>query len=215
MWIQRITIDDFTFDLQGTNGEDGVVIPLGSDLDNPKFIAAVKQALRLYPLYDMSIRLEERSKYTPEKQIPYLPDEEIDWVIQAAEILFNQTEVPVDDSVKSFVATVKEVADRRAIRERIKQAKSEKRAQNSLGFVYLLQSQSGHYKIGRTTNPQNRLKTFSVKLPFEVEYICLIQVQDMYQMESELHTRFAEKRINGEWFNLSPEDVNYIKGLAS
>lgn len=82
------------------------------------------------------------------------------------------------------------------------------------GYVYLIQSTSGAYKIGRTVNPDNRLATFSVKLPFEVEYVCVIQCDDMYYLERQLHAHFADKRVNGEWFNLSPDDVDYIKGMV-
>lgn len=83
------------------------------------------------------------------------------------------------------------------------------------GYVYLIQSPTGAYKIGRTINPDNRLKTFSVKLPFEVDYLAIIHTVDMYQLETDLHKRFAEKRVNGEWFTLSPSDVQYIKGLST
>lgn len=83
------------------------------------------------------------------------------------------------------------------------------------GYVYLIQSPTHAYKIGRTVNPDNRLRTFSVKLPFEVEYVCVIATQDMYGLEADLHERFAGKRLNGEWFALSPEDIDYIKGLAT
>lgn len=82
------------------------------------------------------------------------------------------------------------------------------------GFVYLLQSVTGAYKIGFTANPKSRLRTFNVKLPFEVSYIALIETRDCAQLETDLHSMFANKRINGEWFNLSPDDVDYIKGLA-
>lgn len=81
------------------------------------------------------------------------------------------------------------------------------------GFVYLLRSASGYYKIGRSKNPYDRLTTFEVKLPFEVEYEHLIETTDMYQLEKELHRHFADKRVNGEWFELTPEDVAYIKSL--
>lgn len=83
------------------------------------------------------------------------------------------------------------------------------------GYVYLLQSPTGAYKIGRTVDPQDRLKTFSVKLPFEVEYLCLIRAEDMYALEAELQGRFIDKHINGEWFALLPEDIEYIRGLAN
>lgn len=82
------------------------------------------------------------------------------------------------------------------------------------GWVYLVQSPTGYYKIGRTSDPDNRVKTFKVKLPFEVEYICLIQTGDMYILESQLHIRFADKRVNGEWFNLESADVEYIRSLT-
>lgn len=85
---------------------------------------------------------------------------------------------------------------------------------NREGYVYLIESSTGNYKIGRTVNPDNRMATFSVKLPFEIEYTCLIKCDDMYQMERDLHNRFQHRHVNGEWFKLSPEDVNYIKGLA-
>lgn len=82
------------------------------------------------------------------------------------------------------------------------------------GYIYLLQSSTGAYKIGRTKNPDNRLATFGVLLPFEVEYACLIATEDMHSLERSLHGMFASQRINGEWFALSPADVDYIKGLA-
>lgn len=82
------------------------------------------------------------------------------------------------------------------------------------GYVYLIQSPTGAYKIGKSNNPDDRVHTFEVKLPFEIEYICKIRTDDMHRLESDLHWKFSEKRINGEWFNLSPDDVEYIKGLA-
>jgi hypothetical protein len=83
------------------------------------------------------------------------------------------------------------------------------------GYVYLLKEINGnHYKIGCTRDPNDRRKTFNVKLPFEAAYICLIPSQDMHALESALHYRFASKRVNGEWFSLSPADVQYIQSLA-
>lgn len=83
------------------------------------------------------------------------------------------------------------------------------------GYVYLIQSPTGAYKIGRTADPGDRLRTFNVKLPFEVEYVCVIATDDMYALERQLHGKFAAKRVNGEWFILSPDDVEYIKRLAA
>jgi hypothetical protein len=82
------------------------------------------------------------------------------------------------------------------------------------GYLYLLRSTTGYFKIGRTTDPTNRIKTFEVKLPFEVAYEHVFPTDDMFGMEKALHSRFAEKRVNGEWFALAPDDVEYIKSLG-
>lgn len=87
----------------------------------------------------------------------------------------------------------------------------DKVAPSRRGRVYLLRAENGLHKIGRTANPSDRLKTFSVKLPFQVQFEHLIETNDMYALESKLHKLFAEKNIAGEWFELSPEDVLYIK----
>jgi hypothetical protein len=82
------------------------------------------------------------------------------------------------------------------------------------GYVYLLQSVTGAYKIGKSANPEHRRKTFKLQLPFEVEYVCVIKTDDMHTLERELHERYSHCRVNGEWFNLHPRDVDYIKSLA-
>jgi hypothetical protein len=79
------------------------------------------------------------------------------------------------------------------------------------GYVYVLKSVSGHYKIGRTKDPKDRLKTFSVKLPFEVEYELLIPSSNHKALEAELHQRFKEKHINGEWFSLAQDDIEALR----
>lgn len=90
-------------------------------------------------------------------------------------------------------------------------ARSRKR--NRSGYVYILKQIGGtYYKIGRTNNPDNRLATFSVKLPFEVQYEHLIKTDDMYALEAELHARYAHCRVGGEFFALSPDDLAAIKG---
>lgn len=81
------------------------------------------------------------------------------------------------------------------------------------GFVYLLKSSTGSWKIGKTKYPDDRIYTFGVKLPFEVEYDHLIESDDMSSLEKSLHRQFKKKRINGEWFALDDNDVQYIKSL--
>jgi hypothetical protein len=86
---------------------------------------------------------------------------------------------------------------------------------NCDGYVYLLRNEidANVYKIGRTKNPENRLITFGLQLPFRVEYVCLIQSEDAVELEKDLHERFSAARLDGEWFMLPEGDVEYIKSL--
>lgn len=88
-----------------------------------------------------------------------------------------------------------------------------KKARNPQGYVYLIQSSTGHYKIGHTANPLKRLRTFEAKLPFEIEYVHLIATTNRFALEKELHTKFADRRVRGEWFALTSADIAYIKLL--
>lgn len=81
----------------------------------------------------------------------------------------------------------------------------------ALGYVYVLKSDSGHYKIGKTTNPDARMEKFGVKLPIEVEYLILIRSHGYHQLEARFHQQFKHKRINGEWFSLSTTDLMLLE----
>lgn len=89
------------------------------------------------------------------------------------------------------------------------------KARNRSGYVYLLQSVTGLYKIGRSAAPDNRLRTFNVKLPFEVEFTCLIEAGDMFKLEKQFHDQYASRRAGGEWFALTESDVAEIVALAN
>jgi hypothetical protein len=113
----------------------------------------------------------------------------------------------------------KEREDREQKRaEQVAKERAEKEARRSQkttdGYVYLVKEVNGtHHKIGRTAQPDNRLKTFNVKLPYQVKYHHLIRTSDMYRLERELHTHFADKRVDGEWFTLTDDDIQYICSL--
>jgi hypothetical protein len=81
------------------------------------------------------------------------------------------------------------------------------------GFVYVLQS-GPYYKIGLSRQVDSRIKQLACLPPFDLELICTIAAADMYQLERELQARFETKWRHGEWFELDPADVDYIKGLG-
>ncbi len=61
------------------------------------------------------------------------------------------------------------------------------------------------YKIGKSTNPCFREKTLQSEVP-TIKLIHIIEED----IEKHLHEKFSAKRIRGEWFNLSINDLNYI-----
>ena len=83
----------------------------------------------------------------------------------------------------------------------------------NFGYVYLVKSSTGFYKIGRSRDPKSRIGTMHVALPFEIEIEHLIECEDYTEAEILLHNEFAKKRIRGEWFALDESDVNEIKHI--
>lgn len=86
----------------------------------------------------------------------------------------------------------------------------EQRTSNSVieenGSVYLYKS-GRHYKIGRTNDLKRRDREIRLQLPVQAELIHRIITDDPVGIEKYWHNRFAEKRLNGEWFNLSTSDL--------
>jgi hypothetical protein len=70
----------------------------------------------------------------------------------------------------------------------------------------------GWYKIGISKNIDQRFRQIAKGLPFPLERIrCWICNRDSPEIaESSLHSRFKEKRLRGEWFAFSPEDLQEL-----
>jgi hypothetical protein len=78
------------------------------------------------------------------------------------------------------------------------------------GFVYIIKSGLG-YKIGMTKSIHNRTRVFNVKLPIHWDFEKVYCLKDYKLLEKFLHSKFEHKKINGEWFNLSEEDLKLIE----
>lgn len=81
------------------------------------------------------------------------------------------------------------------------------------GYVYVLKSAYG-FKIGRTRSIPDRMRTFGVKLPFVYSIYLCAWFDDHIAAESAYHRQFANKRINGEWFDVSEHDIAQIRARA-
>lgn len=79
-----------------------------------------------------------------------------------------------------------------------------------LGYVYLIKS-GKHFKIGRSNAAGRREYELAIQLPDKAETIHKIQTDDPPGIEAYWHKRFAEKRKNGEWFELDSSDVKVFR----
>ena len=78
------------------------------------------------------------------------------------------------------------------------------------GFVYLMKS-GRHYKIGRTNSLGRREWELGIKISIPPKTIHSIETDDPVGVEAYWHKRFSDKRGEGEWFDLSPDDIKAFK----
>ncbi len=82
------------------------------------------------------------------------------------------------------------------------------------GYVYLLKA-GPWYKIGKTVSLHDRFTQLVTQLPFAIELTGYIRTTSMTACESKYHKQFSEKRLNGEWFSLTDDDVKVFLQEAS
>jgi hypothetical protein len=195
--------------------DDGVILhPTKHDLSDPQLVAALKHAQTIYPAVDASANLAQLVNRIWPRFYENSDDEYLQKLVAMGAVLLSQSEVPYSDDMKDIVDHARGELERRRIRDEAKAAKLARKNRLDPGYVYLVQSPTGTYKIGRSLNVKDRLKTFHLKLPFEVELVHIIECERMRQAEGCLHQRFETKRINeSEFFALTDEDVAWIKSI--
>lgn len=202
----------------GTGHMDGVAVNTDHNIDAPEFMEALRQALEFYPLFYAYGYIENESQYYGDDRrlkshLMNIDDAQLTSELTHYQALVLDGRLTINAAMDGYgQALFTEKQRRLKVQEKVHRQTD---ALLKPGYVYLLNEVNGdHYKIGRTVNPKSRLKTFSVKLPYKVEFEAVIETDDMYSLEAQLHHRFADKRVDGEWFDLTPDDVSYIKSLA-
>ena len=78
------------------------------------------------------------------------------------------------------------------------------------GYIYIMEC-GGKYKIGLSKNVERRKKELNNR-PFPVNIIYKSKlISDVYKIEENLHNDLKNQRIDGEWFNLNDELIEYIQ----
>lgn len=99
-------------------------------------------------------------------------------------------------------------------------SRSEKRAEarrleeaQNRGFVYLIYSENGYYKIGITKAVAKRFDILNASIPMQIELLHSFECSNYQTAEYFLHDKYSQKRFKYEWFKLDAEDVEWFKSL--
>jgi len=85
--------------------------------------------------------------------------------------------------------------------------KSDNNYQNE--YLYIIHN-SEYYKIGISSDPENRLKALQTSSPYELKLIKVYECKNSNKIESLIHAKLKHKNIRGEWFDLSNDDIKEI-----
>jgi hypothetical protein len=78
----------------------------------------------------------------------------------------------------------------------------------SNNYVYFVRNpNTGEVKIGRSYNPEDRIKDIEREAGCKLEVMIVLDAPDL---EKELHARFTNQRTKGEWFKPDQEMLEFI-----
>jgi Meiotically up-regulated gene 113 len=80
----------------------------------------------------------------------------------------------------------------------------------NIEFVYLMKS-GKYYKIGRSNDAERRAYDIRLQMPDKLDLVHKISTDDSIGIEEYWHKRFKDKRKNGEWFELTRQEVEIFK----
>jgi hypothetical protein len=79
------------------------------------------------------------------------------------------------------------------------------------GSVYFIKHKGlSAVKVGysENQNPRERIEASKTYSPYGVEVLGIIIKENARRIEQKIHKKYSNKRLNGEWFDITLEDVN-------
>ncbi len=80
------------------------------------------------------------------------------------------------------------------------------------GYVYLMQWKD-EYKIGKAVDVERRRKRLALELDRDITLLHVIFSTDYTRAELELHRKYEDKCLHGEWFALDQDDVAWLMSI--
>lgn len=83
-------------------------------------------------------------------------------------------------------------------------------------FVYVVRGDHNLVKIGVTSNPRARLAQLKTASAFPIDYAFIAAAKDTgYAIEKKAREILSGHRVNGEWFDVGPEEAISVVKAAS
>lgn len=138
-------------------------------------------------------------------------------------LLFSNDDEPItwelyDDDFQDYTASYCKALREANVSYIMSEVKGESSTHYDYCYVYLMQdTRNGYHKIGMSNKPDIREKTLQSEVP-AVQMVCSKKYPSRKiakAIEAALHNAYAEQRVRGEWFNLSPLDIQMLKETLS
>lgn len=87
----------------------------------------------------------------------------------------------------------------------------ERRVQNRDAYVYFAKDPlTSLVKIGKSLDVEKRLYQLKKEVGSELQLLDVVKSSDAIVLEKEIHEQLHDRRVKGEWFTLSEEEVEKV-----
>ena len=150
-------------------------------------------------------------KIRKRKQVEWRRQELLKYNSEVQRKVINNMISSINDMLRfeKYNLSAQEKQKKRKIKEQYYQYQK----QLTTSFVYIIQEEAnGYIKIGKANDPIDRIvRGLGAKTPYKMRVLHLIPTHLPFEVEKWFHTHYEKKRLNGEWFHLSPQEVQHIQ----